>query len=89
MDSRYSVHQTIHGASIDKSTAAFTYPFRELFIWAALNNMQEMAMYLLEFEEEGMAKALIGCEINNSFALLADTQDLSEELQASYKQNAQ
>ena len=63
----------------------FKYPFRELFFWAVLNNMKEMALFLWQFEEEHMAKALIATEVTN--ALYKRTQNV-EELEKSLSEMA-
>ena len=48
-------------ASCMKTT--FKYPYSELFFWAVLNNMREMAFVLWQFEEQPIAKALVAAEI--------------------------
>lgn len=58
----------------------FKYPFRELFFWAVLNNMTEMALFLWQFEEEHMAKALIAAEICRE---LLNRRENQEELEKS------
>ena len=47
----------------------FNYPFRELFLWAVLNNMEEMALLMWEHEEEGMVKAILGAELYRSIRI--------------------
>ena len=64
-------------------------PFRELFFWAVLNGMHKMAMYLWEFEEEGLIKALIAAEINNKLAeKAASTSNLQDDIENSFRSSA-
>ena len=48
-----------------------SHPYLHLFMWAVLNGMHQMALYVWEFGEEGMAKALVAIEINNMMAAKA------------------
>lgn len=51
--------------------------------------MHEMAMYLWEFEEEGLMKALIAAEINNKLAEKAGSvSNLPDELEGIFTKNA-
>ena len=59
-------HDTLACTYQDYIQCTFIYPFRELFLWAVCNNMQEMAVFLWSYEEEGMCKAIIGAEINTA-----------------------
>ena len=45
-------------------TTTFKYPYSELFFWAVLNNMKDMALFLWKFEEQPIAKALVAAEIS-------------------------
>jgi len=73
----------------DDTECTFEYPYRELFFWAVLNNMHEMALFLWELGEESIAKAIIASEINNALGKQADTRDLPEELRKSFVNNSQ
>ena len=64
----------------EQLSVGFKYPFRELFFWAVLNNMRDMALFLWQFEEEHMAKALIAAEICRE---MLDRRENQEELENS------
>ncbi|XP_066935830.1 transient receptor potential cation channel subfamily M member-like 2 [Clytia hemisphaerica] len=46
-------------------------PYLHLFLWAVLNGQHQMALYLWEFGEEGLAKSLVAIEINEKLAAKA------------------
>ena len=50
----------------------FASPFRQLFIWAVLNNLLDMAILMWSFEDDGIALALLATEITMS--QIKDTQ---------------
>ena len=63
------------------SQGKFTYPFRELFFWAVLNNMQDMANIFWRRGHEHMIKALIATHISNVLAeRRASQQDIVAKL---------
>ena len=72
----------------DYLQCTFKYPFRELFFWALLNNMQDMALFMWEFEEEAMAKAIIGAEIYKSLYENGQNYNIQEDLVKSLMDNA-
>lgn len=63
-------------------------PFRELFFWAIVSGMHEMAKYLWEFEDECMAKAIIGAALNEGLANLAEEGNLPEDSINTFMANA-
>ncbi|XP_057292178.1 transient receptor potential cation channel subfamily M member 3-like isoform X1 [Hydractinia symbiolongicarpus] len=84
-----SSNKTLSGSMpLTDAHQTFEYPFRELFFWAVLNNMQDMAMYLWGFEEDGMAKALIAGEIYNALADQAEMHDMPDNITNALRQNA-
>ena len=60
----------------------FKYPFRELFFWAVLNNMQDMALLFWRLGEEHIAKALIAKHVCKRLqARLMSQQDIGKALE--------
>ena len=55
-----------------RPSAGFRHPFRQLFLWAVLNNHLEMAMLFWEFQDEGVALALLASQITKS--IMEDTK---------------
>ena len=62
------------------ANTVFKYPFRELYFWAVLNNMEEMAQFLWAFEEEAMSKAIIATEMSNALLENAQSSGLQEDV---------
>ena len=78
----YRVDEEVEGS------AKFKYPFRELFFWAVINNMMEMAMYFWKFEEEGMKKAIIGAHISKVLMQKGSQSKIPDEIIRSLEGNA-
>ena len=66
----------------------FDSPFRALFLWALLNNMHDMALYLWRFEDECMAKAIAAADIYAYLASQCFANDIPEEKADLLKQYA-
>ena len=62
------------------ANTVFKYPFRELYFWAVLNNMVDMAQFLWAFEEEAMSKAIIATEMSNALLENAQSSGLQEDV---------
>eukprot|EP00794_Sanderia_malayensis_P009473 gene9473-10461_t len=71
----------------NNQTPPFETPFNELFIWAVLNNMQKMALFLWKSGDEAMAKALVACKLYFAMALYAERRDLKDDIVESLKAN--
>ena len=63
-----------------KDDVTFQYPFRELFFWAVLNNMKDMAIFFWKHGEEHMAKGLIGAHICEKIADKIKQDDVELQL---------
>ncbi|XP_067849808.1 transient receptor potential cation channel subfamily M member 5 [Heptranchias perlo] len=64
-------------------------PWRDLFLWAVLQNRQEMANYFWEMGPEGVAAALAACKILKEMARLElDTETARSMKEAKYDQLA-
>ena len=55
--------------SLGLPTDSFKHPFRALFVWALMNNLLEMSLFLWEFLDYGIATTLIATEVFNSIIL--------------------
>ncbi|XP_066912898.1 transient receptor potential cation channel subfamily M member-like 2 isoform X3 [Clytia hemisphaerica] len=61
-------------------------PYLHLFLWAVLNGQHQMALYLWEFGEEGLAKSLVAIEINGKLAAKAEKiSNLPDEVASDLK----
>lgn len=63
-------------------------PYRELFIWAVLNNMGEMAVCFWKHGKESLVKALIGGMILEEMAELAYGQHMPDDIIDKIKVNS-
>ena len=66
----------------------YKYPYLQLLFWALLNNLHEMAMFLWGFGEAGLAKAILGAEINNALSKQAGTMNVCAEMETCFMKNA-
>ncbi|TRY93569.1 hypothetical protein DNTS_016416 [Danionella cerebrum] len=65
------------------------HPWRDLFIWALLQNRQEMANYFWAMGPEAVAAALVGCKIMKEMAHLATEAESARSMKnAKYEQFA-
>lgn len=55
-------------------------PYRDLFIWAVLNNMGEMAVCLWAHGKDALVKALIGKMLFEEMAKLADGEHMPHDI---------
>ncbi|XP_047126597.1 transient receptor potential cation channel subfamily M member 3 isoform X2 [Hydra vulgaris] len=73
----------------DYTAGHFSYPFKELFFFALVNNMHKMATYFWSFEEQSLAKAFFGREICKYFVRKAKEYDLPDNVVQRSKQKAE
>ena len=66
---------------------ATTNPYNDLFLWAVLNNMQEMALLFWRLGDEAMAKSLVACKLYHSLMSIADRRDVQDDIQESLEKN--
>lgn len=52
-----------------KLNEKFMYPFNDLFIWAVVSNLNDLALFLWEHDDEAIAKALVARKITMELAL--------------------
>lgn len=63
-------------------------PYRELFIWAVLNNMGDMAVCLWTHGKDSLAKALIGRMLFEKMAKLTEEQHMPHDIIDEIKLNS-
>ena len=64
-------------------------PFKELFIWAVLNNMQKMALCFWKRGEEAMATALVACKLYSAMAKYAEKGESKDDIIDTLRQNGE
>ena len=63
-------------------------PFKELFYWAILNSMMDMACYLWQYERDGLIKAVVASSILTELSKRAKRQGLDKQIINGYKVQA-
>ena len=63
-------------------------PYRDLFIWAVLNNMGDMAVCLWRHGTDALVKALIGRMLFEEMAKLADGEHVPYDIIDEIKLNS-
>ena len=62
-------HEHMTGAS------SVALPYNELFLWAVLCNMQQMALFMWERGDENLAKALLAGKLYTVMAKISERDD--------------
>ena len=63
-------------------------PYKELFIWAVLNNLGEMAVCLWRYGKAAMMKALVGGMLFKKVAILAEARHIPDDIIDKIKDNS-
>ena len=63
-------------------------PYKELFIWAVLNNLGEMAVRLWRYGKEAIMKALVGGMLFKKVAILAEARYIPDDIIDKIKDNS-
>ena len=63
-------------------------PYKELFIWAVLNNLGETAVCLWRYGKEAMMKALVGGMLFKKVAILAEARHIPDDIIDKIKDNS-
>lgn len=63
-------------------------PYEELFLWAVLCNLPEMAVYFWVHGKEALAKALIGMKLFEEMAKVGENEQMLDESIEELRRNA-
>lgn len=63
-------------------------PYKELFIWAVLNNLGEMAVCLWGHGKEALVKALVGRMLFEEMAISAEKEHMPDDIVDKIKANS-
>ena len=63
-------------------------PYKELFIWAVLNNLGEMAVCLWGHGKEALVKALVGRMLFEEMAISAEKEHMPDDIVDKIKVNS-
>ena len=73
------------------SSSGFEYPLRQLFIWAVLNNMLDMALLFCQQDSDCMAKILLASDLTEKIANKISSGHLNKycKIEECYRQSSQ
>ena len=63
-------------------------PYKELFLWAVLNNLGEMAVCLWGHGKEALVKALVGRMLFEEMAISAEKEHIPDDIVDKIKANS-
>ncbi|XP_065684239.1 transient receptor potential cation channel subfamily M member 1 isoform X1 [Hydra vulgaris] len=72
---------------VNKGQKEFSHPYKQLFFFALLSNMPELAHYVWGFEEECLLKAFFGIVVNNYLAEKARKHNLPDDIRINIEKN--
>lgn len=76
--------QALPAASSRENSASTEAPpqlsfnFNDLFVWAVLQQRQQMALFLWQHGEEALARATVACKLYRSMALAARRSSMDD-----------
>uniref|UniRef100_A0A8C6P561 non-specific serine/threonine protein kinase n=1 Tax=Nothobranchius furzeri TaxID=105023 RepID=A0A8C6P561_NOTFU len=59
--------------------------FNDLFVWAVLQQRQQMALFLWQYGEEALARAVVACKLYRSMAFQARQSNMDDNLAERFK----
>nr|XP_015827713.2 transient receptor potential cation channel subfamily M member 6 [Nothobranchius furzeri] len=59
--------------------------FNDLFVWAVLQQRQQMAVFLWQYGEEALARAVVACKLYRSMAFQARQSNMDDNLAERFK----
>ncbi|KAM6931406.1 transient receptor potential cation channel subfamily M member 6 [Xenentodon cancila] len=63
----------------------FLFNFNDLFVWAILQQRQQMALFLWQHEEQALARAIVGCKLYRSMAFEARQSSMDDNIAERFK----
>nr|XP_057925957.1 transient receptor potential cation channel subfamily M member 6 isoform X5 [Doryrhamphus excisus] len=62
-----------------------SFNFNDLFVWAVLQQRQQMAMFLWQHGEEALARAIVACKLYRSMAFEAQQSTMNDNIAENFK----
>lgn len=59
--------------------------FNDLFVWAVLQQRQQMALFLWQHGEEALARATVACKLYRSMAIEARQSSMDDNVSERFK----
>lgn len=70
---------------IDNTPLLVPFNFNDLFVWAVLQQRQQMALFLWQHGEEALARAAVACKLYRSMALEARQSGMDDIISERFK----
>lgn len=63
----------------------FFFNFNDVFVWAVLQQRQQMALFLWQHGEEALARATVACKLYRSMAFKARQSSMDDHIAEQFK----
>ncbi|XP_061586818.1 transient receptor potential cation channel subfamily M member 6 isoform X2 [Cololabis saira] len=73
------------GPGLGDTSLLFLFDFNDLFVWAILQQRQQMALFLWQHEEQALARAIVGCKLYRSMAFEARQSSMDDNIAERFK----
>ncbi|XP_041855494.1 transient receptor potential cation channel subfamily M member 6 [Melanotaenia boesemani] len=70
---------------LDEASLLVPFNFNDLFVWAVLQQRQQMALFLWQHGEEALARALVACKLYRSMACEARQSSMYDNIAERFK----
>uniref|UniRef100_A0A8C7YRE9 non-specific serine/threonine protein kinase n=1 Tax=Oryzias sinensis TaxID=183150 RepID=A0A8C7YRE9_9TELE len=72
-------------SSLGDASLQVLFNFNDLFVWAVLQQRQQMALFLWQHGEEALARAIVGCKLYRSMAFEARLSSMYDNIAEKFK----
>uniref|UniRef100_A0A8C7YRE0 non-specific serine/threonine protein kinase n=1 Tax=Oryzias sinensis TaxID=183150 RepID=A0A8C7YRE0_9TELE len=80
-----STRDTRLSSSLGDASLQVLFNFNDLFVWAVLQQRQQMALFLWQHGEEALARAIVGCKLYRSMAFEARLSSMYDNIAEKFK----
>uniref|UniRef100_A0A3P9LRN6 non-specific serine/threonine protein kinase n=1 Tax=Oryzias latipes TaxID=8090 RepID=A0A3P9LRN6_ORYLA len=80
-----STRDTRLSSSLGDASLQVLFNFNDLFVWAVLQQRQQMALFLWQHGEEALARAIVGCKLYRSMAFEAQLSSMYDNIAEKFK----
>uniref|UniRef100_A0A3P8SYT9 non-specific serine/threonine protein kinase n=1 Tax=Amphiprion percula TaxID=161767 RepID=A0A3P8SYT9_AMPPE len=77
--------QITQSPSLGDASLLVSFNFNDLFVWAVLQQRQQMALFLWQHSEEALARATVACKLYRSMAVEARQSSMDDNITERFK----
>lgn len=77
--------ETTLSPGLDDAPLLVPFNFNDLFVWAVLQQRQQMALFLWQHGEEALARATVACKLYRSMAFEARQSSMDDIIAERFK----